>query len=426
MNYNIGKNNLINYTFRLLILLLGFISVRITIDYLGKNLYGLWATIISIIGWINLTDLGIGNGLRNRLGEALAKQNKKEAKQLVSTAYIGITIIMLIIFIIASIILCVLFSMNKISQGLLTPIFITLGGFCLNFILGTCRNIAYSIHRSGQVTITQFISAILSVLGTILISKFSEENLILYSIVSFLALCISNIILTISIINKRNELVPKISYFNKSKVKNIMNIGIKFFLLQIYVLIMFSTDNFIINNFINSSAVADFSIISKVFNSGNDLFSIMLITLWSAVTHAMTTKNISWIIKARKKLLLMLIPYSMGCLFVGFFLNDITRVWLGRSDVRYDFFTTSIFIISGVVLAWNAINVNILNGMGKLDLQLKLCIVAAILNIPLSIYMIKVCDFGMGGVKLATLICLLITAIPLSIQVSYELKNFQK
>jgi O-antigen/teichoic acid export membrane protein len=424
MDYNIRRNHLINYSLKFILLILGFINIRITIDYLGKDLYGLWATIISIIGWINLTDLGIGNGLRNRLGEALAKDNKKEAKQLVSTAYISISIIMIIVFICASIIIYTLFLFDKISPTLLLPLFITLVGFCGNFTLGICRSIAYSLHRSGQVSIAQFLTSIFTVLGTYFISLFSKESLVLYSINNFLAIGISNIILSLIILNNRTELVPNISYFDRNKVKNIMDLGIKFFFLQLYVVIMFSTDNFIINHYINSSTVADYSIISRVYNSGNDLFSIMLITLWSAVTHAITNKNIDWIKKEKRKLLFMLIPYSIGCIFVGYYLNGIVHLWIGgNNNITFDSFTIIVFIINNIVLAWNGINVNILNGMGKLDLQLILCIVAAIINIPLSIFMIKVWGLGMAGVKLATVICLLITAIPLSIQVNNELKR---
>lgn len=422
---NNKRNNIINYIFKAGIFLIGFINIRIAISYLGSDLYGIWATIISMVNWINLTDLGIGNGVRNKLTEALANENKEEAQEIVSTAYVTVTLITVVVMIISLNIINILSRKNIVFPEIILPIKITLIGFCINFILGLGRNIAYSTHRSGLVTICQFITSLGTVSGTYILSLATQSNLNLYAINSSLALLISNIILTYIVMKNREEVRPNFKYFSFNKIKSILNLGIKFFILQVYVMIMFSTDNFVINTFIDSNSVTNFSLINRIYDSGNEIFSILLITVWSSVTYALTKGDWDWILKTKNKLILVLIPYSIGCCLVGIIINPLIDIWIGENNINYNLFEISIFIVHSVVLAWNGIYVNILNGMGKLNLQVFLCVISSIINIPLSILMINKFGLGISGVKLATVISILITAIPLPLQVNYELKKMK-
>jgi O-antigen/teichoic acid export membrane protein len=70
---------------------ISFFSVRISLDFLSQSEYGVWLTIMSVLNWITLLDLGFGSGLRNNLSEALAENNMERARKLVSTAYISLS-----------------------------------------------------------------------------------------------------------------------------------------------------------------------------------------------------------------------------------------------------------------------------------------------------------------------------------------------
>ena len=69
--------------------MVSFASIPLMIKYLGNEQYGIWSTILAIFSWIVLFDIGIGNGVRNKLAESLAKENKEEAQKYVSTGYIS-------------------------------------------------------------------------------------------------------------------------------------------------------------------------------------------------------------------------------------------------------------------------------------------------------------------------------------------------
>jgi len=71
------------------------VFVPMTIDYLNPTRYGIWLTVCSVISWINVLDLGLGSGFRNRFTEAVAVGNNQLAKQYVSTTYCLISMIMI-------------------------------------------------------------------------------------------------------------------------------------------------------------------------------------------------------------------------------------------------------------------------------------------------------------------------------------------
>ena len=61
--------------------------VPVTIGYLNAYEYGIWLTLNSILMWINSFDIGLGNGLRNKLAEAIANGDKQLAKSYVSSTF---------------------------------------------------------------------------------------------------------------------------------------------------------------------------------------------------------------------------------------------------------------------------------------------------------------------------------------------------
>lgn len=71
--------------------------------------------------------------------------------------------------------------------------------------------------------------------------------------------------------------------------------------------------------------------------------------------------------------------------------------------------------------AFSAIYVNIINGLGIVKLQLVLALLEAVINIPLSIFFAKYCGMGILGVKFATFVCAVISAVAMPIQVYYIL-----
>ena len=76
-------------------LVVQLLLVPVALNCLTIYEYGLWLTLSSVITWMDNFDIGLSNGLRNKLAEAIALNDTILAKELVSTAMIVLSVIAL-------------------------------------------------------------------------------------------------------------------------------------------------------------------------------------------------------------------------------------------------------------------------------------------------------------------------------------------
>lgn len=400
------KEVLFNYIFRGVGIILGLLSTSINLGYLGLTLFGQWATIASIASWINYGDFGIGNGLRNELASAVALNNEEKQKKLiVSTAKIlgqlSIILLFLLIFITE-----ILFATDVMSSSLRIPMYITNFFFCLDLFFGIGRSVAYGYQMSWLTSLAQCTTIILRIIG-VLVLKFYPPSLIFFALINGFASVIGNFVLISVLIREVKIRFKKRlkEYIDNSLKSSIIGVGIQFFILQISCIVLYSTDNLIINKIISPEAVTKYDLISKIYYTGENLFAILLISLWSAVTYAIANEDYDWIRLELKRLLKIWLLFAFGVIVVSFFFNEIIQIWLGHNSIKYEWSLICLFAVYTIWGTFGSIFVNISNGMGRLKLQLIFCCVESIVNIPLSIFLASTLGLGIFGVKLATLFC---------------------
>ncbi|MGL4864707.1 MAG: lipopolysaccharide biosynthesis protein [Cetobacterium sp.] len=414
---------LFNYISKAFLMGVGFILIPLVIRYLGSEKYGIWVTVMTLISWAQISDFGIGNGLRNKITENYANKNIENLKKYVSTAYITLTGISVLIFFLGILIFYILnfqnvFNTNISEVEIKICLIITLFSFSFNFILGLSKNIANAIHKSYLVGFSQVFYSILLIIMILLLFKIQvKEKLISISLIYFISTTIANIVLSIKIFQEK-YFQPKLINFDKNLVGEILGVGIKFFIIQVSLLILFSTDSIIITKLLGPEQVTKYSLIEKIFGTIVNLYSILLVGLWSKVSKIETQGKLKSINKLIFKFKLTLIPVFLVTVVISLFFNKIIFIWT-KENIYYEFYIRLIFFIYTMLMVWSGISLNIVNGLGKLKLQMWLYIIAAILNIPLSIYFIKYLNLGIMGAKLATLICLL----PIGILIPYQVKK---
>lgn len=77
---------------------ISLVLLPLTINYVNPAQFGIWLTLSSIMVWAAFFDLGLGNGLRNKLATALATNNYELARIYVSTTYAVLLIVLSVFF----------------------------------------------------------------------------------------------------------------------------------------------------------------------------------------------------------------------------------------------------------------------------------------------------------------------------------------
>lgn len=421
------KNTMLNYIFKIFNMLVSYISIPLTLSYLDNERYGIWQTILTIITWASLSNFGIGNGLRNKVTESISEKKYDKLKSYITSAYIYLTIISIIIFVISIILICsidtsLLFKDTVIqNKEIIISFIIVIFSFCLNFILGISASIVYGIQKSSLVSLSQVLMNIFTLVGIILIGRYSSASLINIALVYMIANSISNIFMVIYTLFD-SKLRPNWKYRNKKYGKELTSLGIQFFILQVAGIMLNSTDNFIISSFIGINEVTEYSLVSKLFQVISTLFSILLVQLWSAVAEKVYKNEYIWIKNSMKRLMMLLAPTALILFIMVLKFDFIMNLWVGK-EVSVD---KGLIYLAGVyawLLCFNGIFVNIQNGMSRIKIQTIASVICCILNIPLAYVLINIVGLGVLGVMLSNIICLMIITIMCSIDVNIALRK---
>ena len=75
------KNILASFLIKGSNVIINLMLIPLTINYVNTTRYGIWVTLVSIVGWFSFFDIGFGNGLRNKFAEAIAKFGHAYADQ---------------------------------------------------------------------------------------------------------------------------------------------------------------------------------------------------------------------------------------------------------------------------------------------------------------------------------------------------------
>ena len=400
-----ARSSLINLIIKPLSLVLSLVYTPMLLNYLGSEKYGLWATILSITSWINYCDVGIGHGLRNLLAGQIAKNEMEEVKKSISTAYVCMTMIagiLLVITALASIFVNWNWVFNTTIDMTLTVI-LSFIFICINFVLALSNTILYAMQKSELVSVRSIMMQGINIIGIFFLSKVSEGNLVLVSILFGAGTMITYLLNTIRLLKEYAFFRPSLRLFEKKYIKSICNVGIKFFVIQIAVILMYTVDNLLISRYFGAEAVTPYSMINRIYTAGYGFFTAIMVPIWSASTAEIAKGNFKWFEKAIKKLNIVTLIFSIGYIVVGVLFVPLSEIWLGqRLDYPAGLLTVMVvyYILQSIQNPYCQMN----NVIGALNGQVILGIVQGVVNVPLSIWLATSVGLGVVGIKLATTI----------------------
>jgi O-antigen/teichoic acid export membrane protein len=375
--------------------------------------YGIWLTLSSTLAWITFFDIGLGNGLRNKLAEAIARQDTQLARAYVSTAYAALVIIagtMFAVFLLCRPILnwpSILNAPTEIAYELDTLVFVVFTFVLLRFIFGLINAIIAADQNPSYSSALEAAASAVSLIAVFSISQVHTGSLLWFG--SAVA-CIGALVPFIASIfffrTYYNEYRPSVSLVQTRLIKHLADLGIKFFLLQAIYIVIFTTDNLIITQLFGPAEVTLYNIAFRYFNIIVMLFAMVTTPFWSAFTDAYTKGDLEWIRKAVSKTLWLWTAIATVTLLMLISSEFVYEIWIGTT-ISIPFSLSLTMCMFALLMTWNSVFTMFVNGIGKIRLQVVFALAVGILNIPLSILLGKYLAMQSTGVMVATVICLL-------------------
>lgn len=441
MNFKIKDENSKNILFNIIgaffvkggAMIVSLFTVPAYMHYFNdESMLGVWFTIVAIFQSVLSFDLGIGNGLRNRLIEVLAKKDWDGVKSYISSAYwiLGVVSVTIGIFIEY---LVGFFNWNSIfnitsdiigNEYLVFCVRIIVAGLIFQFILNIISSILYALQKSAIVNFMTLVSNTLILIFVKCVQVTDVKNgLLILSIVNAIALNLPLLICSFVIfqgILKKGK--PSVKKYNSEYAKNIFNLGMKFFWLQVMIIFVAFINEFLISKLSGPNYTVEYQVYYKLFNTGSTIFSLALTPIWSAVSKAQMECNYSWIKKLHKILMSLGISAIIVELAIIPFLQVIMNVWLGNGTISVNSHVAIVCAINNALLIWHNVNCNVANGLGYLKPQIFLLTFAAIVKIPFSIVLVDAMD-NWTGVLMASILALLPLSIVQPIYIQKKLKE---
>jgi O-antigen/teichoic acid export membrane protein len=408
----IAKKNIIaSFIIRATSILISLILVPLTINYVNPSRYGIWLTLSSIIGWFSFFDIGLTQGLRNKFAEAKAKGDNSAAQVYLSTTFAILGIIFTLTWVIF-ILINPMVNWSKVlnvSHEMQTEVsllaIIVFTFFCLSFVLKIITTILVADQQPAKSSLIDVLGQLLSLLVIMILVKFTNGSLIklgfTYCISPLIVLFAANILLFKKDYKQYRPLFSKVDF---SYAKDLFNLGLMFFVIQITGIIQFQTANIIIAQHFSTYEVTSYNIAYKYFGILNMVNVIFLTPFWSASTEAYFKNDITWIKNGiRKYSLLSAILFFVGLLML-FFSETAYSVWLGKAKVNISFPLSLWAFIYFCSMIFGSKYVYFLNSINALRIQFIACLISPAIYILLAVVFINNLHMGVFAVLIASVI----------------------
>jgi O-antigen/teichoic acid export membrane protein len=400
------KNILASFAIKSLSVVINLALVPLTINYLSPTKYGIWLTISSMLGWISFFDIGLGHGLRNKLAEAIAKGETHKA-----TAYFSISLLCIGLFLIFLIINqfvnwnTMLHVPTNMDENLKTVALILFSMFSIQFVLQLINSIFLSNQQPALVSLYNMIANLFVLIAITLLIKFTHESLLhiafVFSIIPVIVLAFVNIFY---FRNSFSHFSPSFKAIDFSVLREVLSLGIKFFIIQISVLVFFQTSNLLICRFFSPDLVTPYNIAFRYFGIITMIFGIIIGPYWSAYTEAYVKQDFVWMRDTLKQLLKLWLVLVVLSAIMLVFSPYAYHAWVG-DKVEIDFKLSLFMMLYTIIICFGNIYTMALNGVGKIKVQMIVNVIGMLLFVPLSYFLAVVLHWGIPGIIISTTIC---------------------
>jgi O-antigen/teichoic acid export membrane protein len=394
------KNIIISFICKAFSIVISFLIVPITLGYVGKVEYGIWMTISAIINWFAFFDIGLGNGLRNKLAESLALNDKTTAKIYISSVFVIVAFIsigMFILFFIAANFI----SWNSVlntdiisNHELYIIVILVFLFFCIGFVLKLVSSILQAMQRYAINDILALASQLLGLLAMYILVNTTKGSLFNLCLVYSSQTTIVMLVATFFLFwGSLKEFRPSLRFVQFKNAIPLLNLGAKFFIGQILYLIVTQTSVILVAQFFGPADVTVFNLAVRYVSIISMLYIMVLTPFLSAFTEAYTKNEYEWIKTTMRRINWICLFANVITIFLVLISTFFFKLWVGDT-VTIPISLIIALAIFNMLTMWSGTFSLFLNAIGRIQLQLYILGVQALLFFPLSYIFYKL-NFGL-------------------------------
>jgi len=405
------KNVLFTFATRVWVLAISIWLIPYMLSRLGNDEYGVWVLIAAFVGYIALLDFGFGTSFVKYIAEFNARGDQRSVNGVLSTALIFYIVATCVIIIVAYPSIGVILNFFNIPQGMEEKTRFVLELGVIAFLWGNFNRVYEAVINGLQrMDISGGTIAFLSVcnaVGCIIVLELG------YGIRGLAVnLLITQVIGTVVTVYFAYRIYPGLRFELKSVGINFLTLfryGVNLQVSSIAGLINFQFDKLLVNRFIDASHVTFYDIGSRPAITLRTFPVLFLSVLTPASSELEVRKGkeelYELFTRASKYIAIIVFLLFTGAMVTG---QPIIEAWVGHG---YDGSVVVLRILCIGYLLNTAIGPvsPLVQGMGRPDYQRNAEVLSLILNVALSVILIR--RYGFYGAPIGTTIAMSVASV---------------
>jgi O-antigen/teichoic acid export membrane protein len=412
-------------TARLISMATPLVTFPIVINYLGYEIYGLWATASSLIGIFTFADLGLGNGLLTALSRASGRGDLREQQALVSTTAFLLAAVALalgVVFFGSFPFLPWATFVNAKTPGAIsaaaTVVAVIAACFLVNLPLTTVQRAQSALQEGFQTNLWQCLGSLCGVAVVLIGVKSRLQPVLLILTLSIAPLLITGANWWYFFHRTQPSLQPKAQCFSWERGRVLLRTGIGFFVISILTSLGMGADNIIIAHVLGLKAVTIYSVPWRIGLMLGSIVNMVCLPMWAANGEALGRGDVLWVRQNTTRLMKFSVFFTaFAAIAMTAIGPPLLRLWLGAD------FNVSRWLLFGigasfVLTAGASPFFMLINSAGMVATQVKMFLiftpVVVCAKIGLALWL------GSVGVPIANAVCYGLIVLPMVAMLSQK------
>ena len=384
----------------------GFIAAPIILKLTSQSLYGFWVTTISILGYLALTDLGLGMSL-TRFVASLAKTKDSNAlNSVISTGFFtfcGVGLVFFIVGISISPFIPTWFKIpSKEAEQLLSAYRVAILSGAIALPLSTFSGVVVGFQKMAVINISTNIISIVAI-GLSIILLYAGIGLVALPLASLFTVIVNSIFCFYFARRYFPPLNIRFVNFHWEDLKKLVSFGGYFQLGRVANTVALSSDNIVIAGYIGVENVTPYGFTSKLpIMFSVSLASKLPIAIFPAMTEMFANQEMDKLRQTYKRLTFFSVRIALlAAAFIFITNQQFVSLWVGSQYYGGNLLNL-VFVLWALLDTVYRGTASIVYASGDMRNLTIAASAEAILNIAISITLVG--PFGLAGVALGTLI----------------------